>query len=410
MAAGLEPVNAKRIPNSSSVVGLELRPDLPQMRRHNSDRDEKIIASSLEVPKEGNSSAPSSPMDKPKILLPSPMAESKNIESKLRRESRMVFPPEVSSFMSLADSPRDHEHPIPAIYLPNASPGPVFTNPSPFGKQDSTTIPPPSSRPLAVMTEVVEEGPPRGPPPRSSSIKSPMQASFREGPAHESRPSEEMSRSSHDTRQSEDTSTPRPSTSTESRISQETNRPARTLPHLAPALLPHTRLSIPHSTVYPNAAGRDVLCFIVAVTVRPPNAQPVTWNVVKLFSAFIDLDTRVKAKSGKGRKDLKSMLAPLPDGKAWKDFAPSKVDQRKAALEAYLQSLLVAPLSDKSDLCSFLSTDPVQAKASVGRKEGYLTKKGKNFGGWKTRFFVLDGPIMEYYESVSEPILSFADL
>jgi RalA-binding protein 1 len=172
------------------------------------------------------------------------------------------------------------------------------------------------------------------------------------------------------------------------------------LPRLATGLLPHTRIFIPHSTVYPNSVGRDVLCFIVAVTVRPPNAHPVTWNVAKLFSAFIELDTRIKAKSGLGRKDWKSSVAPLPDGKAWKDFAPSKIDQRKAALEAYLQSLLTAPLQDKTDLCEFLSTDPVQAKTTTAKKEGYLTKKGKNFGGWKTRFFVLEGPVMEYYESV----------
>lgn len=37
----------------------------------------------------------------------------------------------------------------------------------------------------------------------------------------------------------------------------------------------------------------------------------------------------------------------------------------------------------------------------AGYKEGYLTKRGKNFGGWKTRFFVLQGPVLEYYESVS---------
>lgn len=37
----------------------------------------------------------------------------------------------------------------------------------------------------------------------------------------------------------------------------------------------------------------------------------------------------------------------------------------------------------------------------VGYKEGYLTKRGKNFGGWKTRYFVLQGPSLEYYESVS---------
>ena len=97
------------------------------------------------------------------------------------------------------------------------------------------------------------------------------------------------------------------------------------------------------------------------------------------------------------------MTDPLPDGKAWKDFAPSKIDQRKSALEAYLKSLQVAPISDKSDLCDFLSTDIVQAKAAGQRKEGYLTKK-KNFGGWKTRYFVLDGPVMEFFETVRRRI------
>jgi PH domain len=37
----------------------------------------------------------------------------------------------------------------------------------------------------------------------------------------------------------------------------------------------------------------------------------------------------------------------------------------------------------------------------AGYKEGYLTKRGKNFGGWKSRYFVLQGPVLEYYESVS---------
>lgn len=94
------------------------------------------------------------------------------------------------------------------------------------------------------------------------------------------------------------------------------------------------------------------------------------------------------------------MVAPLPDGRAWKDFAPSKIDQRRKAIEAYLQSLLIAPISDKSDLCEFLSTNPIQTKMEGSRKEGYLTKKGKNFGGWKRRFFVLEGPLMRYYETV----------
>lgn len=44
--------------------------------------------------------------------------------------------------------------------------------------------------------------------------------------------------------------------------------------------------------------------------------------------------------------------------------------------------------------------------SQAGYKEGYLTKRGKNFGGWKTRYFVLQGPSLEYYESVSAPELS----
>ena len=32
------------------------------------------------------------------------------------------------------------------------------------------------------------------------------------------------------------------------------------------------------------------------------------------------------------------------------------------------------------------------------RKEGYLTKRGKNFGGWKSRYFVLHGPELKYFE------------
>lgn len=33
-------------------------------------------------------------------------------------------------------------------------------------------------------------------------------------------------------------------------------------------------------------------------------------------------------------------------------------------------------------------------------KEGYLTKRGKNFGGWQARYFVLDGPQLKYFDAV----------
>lgn len=57
-------------------------------------------------------------------------------------------------------------------------------------------------------------------------------------------------------------------------------------------------------------------------------------------------------------------------------------------------------------MCEFLSTNVVERGGrketnESGWKEGYLTKRGKNFGGWKTRFFVLRGPILEYFDTVS---------
>lgn len=62
-------------------------------------------------------------------------------------------------------------------------------------------------------------------------------------------------------------------------------------------------------------------------------------------------------------------------------------------------------IKDTRDLCEFLSTNVVERERrreghDAGWKEGYLTKRGKNFGGWKTRYFVLRGPILEYFDMV----------
>nr|XP_018265260.1 uncharacterized protein I303_01620 [Kwoniella dejecticola CBS 10117]OBR87418.1 hypothetical protein I303_01620 [Kwoniella dejecticola CBS 10117] len=420
---GLEPIPShKQIPNSSSAVGLGLKAEHPQIRRHNSDRDETPTKASVSKQQSNNTdSAPNSPAHQqpPSGLLPSPIPDKK-----LRRESKMTFPPEVSTFMTLADSPREATHTVPAMPPSNSfntlSPASQYSaSPSVNGKEETGVVPPPSSRALAVsiqnaeplrsnehLTSIPERPPPRvssrSPLPDRESTKSPVQ-SMSDGMSA-TLSLEEPVRSSFDSslhRKSHDT-TPRQSLERQAEASHsKSSLTDQGRPRMTPALLPYSRITIPNSTVFPNSAGRDVLCFIVAVTARPPNAQPITWNVAKLFSAFLDLETRIKAKSGKRTKEWKQMIAPLPEGRAWKDFAPSKIDQRKSALETYLQSLLVAPISDKSDLCAFLNSDHVRAKAETARKEGYLTKKGKNFGGWKTRYFVLDGPVMEYYEQAS---------
>lgn len=88
----------------------------------------------------------------------------------------------------------------------------------------------------------------------------------------------------------------------------------------------------------------------------------------------------------------------------------------QAVLESYILSLIKLPIKKNDEVIAFLTSDIVretrQPVMQAGHKEGYLTKRGKNFGGWKTRYFVLSGPVLEYYESVSlqssPKILSFS--
>ncbi|KAJ3037364.1 hypothetical protein HK097_003527, partial [Rhizophlyctis rosea] len=107
-----------------------------------------------------------------------------------------------------------------------------------------------------------------------------------------------------------------------------------------------------------------------------------------------------------------SKIGKLPDKALFNTFAPSKSDQRKVALELYLQNVKNL-CRDSPDLQEFLSTDLVERdRGDIGLKppsivkEGYLFKKGKNFGGWKTRWFVLhERGVLEYYESQKDKAL-----
>lgn len=50
----------------------------------------------------------------------------------------------------------------------------------------------------------------------------------------------------------------------------------------------------------------------------------------------------------------------FPEKSLFNTLSPSKVDQRKIALERYLQQLILTPLDRISDICQFLSTDVIQ--------------------------------------------------
>ncbi|GAN03278.1 hypothetical protein MAM1_0037c02730 [Mucor ambiguus] len=155
------------------------------------------------------------------------------------------------------------------------------------------------------------------------------------------------------------------------------------------------------SNIKPNDKGKEVVSFILSVgSYRDDvsNEFEEKWRVEKLYSDFLTLDSKLKAQRNRA---ISGRIGKLPDKALFSNNAPTKVDQRKVALEQYLQHIVSLPLEDASDLCEFLSTNVMDTKVYQlsGQKEGYLTKRGKNFGGWKTRYFVLNESVLEYYES-----------
>ncbi|CUA70661.1 Rho GTPase-activating protein 21-B [Rhizoctonia solani] len=181
--------------------------------------------------------------------------------------------------------------------------------------------------------------------------------------------------------------------------SQQTTTTMTSPPKLTTFDLGTAIITVPLSHIRANERGKEVLSFVIEIALDPMSERE-GWKIEKLYSDVLALD--VKVRQSLGRSALKK-IAPLPDAKLFKDNAPAKVDQRKMMLQAYLSSVLAAPWKNPGDMISFFTTDVINhARAPVshpGYKEGYLTKRGKNFGGWKTRYFVLQSPILEYYES-----------
>jgi RalA-binding protein 1 len=148
--------------------------------------------------------------------------------------------------------------------------------------------------------------------------------------------------------------------------------------------------------------------FILAIYSRSDNKQ--LWRVEKTIATLPALDSQLKA--------LCDLQAKLPDRAIFGGHAPAKIDARRVALNQYFDTVLETPMSEKAAIivCNYISADVMGAQAgdrlnpqptlapveiapkTRQQKEGYLTKRGKNFGGWKARFFVLDGPEFRYYE------------
>ncbi|GAB7355233.1 hypothetical protein MBLNU459_g5784t1 [Dothideomycetes sp. NU459] len=165
-----------------------------------------------------------------------------------------------------------------------------------------------------------------------------------------------------------------------------------------------------HSYMAPKQSEENPV-FTLAVFARSDESQ--LWRVEKTLAALAVFDEQIKAVS--------KFRTMLPERGLFIGHAPARIDARRAALGTYFDSLLDTPMDDEAALiiCGFLTADAIAAEIveyfpspqkptptaqsalqnGYLRKDGYLTKRGKNFGGWKARYFVSDGPALKYFEA-----------
>ncbi|KAK8140480.1 hypothetical protein PG984_000546 [Apiospora sp. TS-2023a] len=188
---------------------------------------------------------------------------------------------------------------------------------------------------------------------------------------------------------------------------------------LPPNALPSITVKVASSRMKPSRASLISLTqleedpvFTLAVYLRSEGGE--LWRCEKDIASLGKLDQRLKT--------CQAFTGRTPDRSLFTGHAPAKLDARRIALNMYLEEALNTPLDTPTavELCKYLSTNilppnsddtgsvaevkvdtSTQKTGAGGRpfKTGYLTKRGKNFGGWKARFFVLDGPLLKYYET-----------
>jgi RalA-binding protein 1 len=195
---------------------------------------------------------------------------------------------------------------------------------------------------------------------------------------------------------------------------------------LPPNALPSIDVRVASSRLKPSRASimfpknfEEDPVFTLAVFARSDGRE--LWRVEKDSASLAHLDQMLKQSP--------LFTAKTPEKSLFSGHAPAKVDARRVALDKYLDEILNTQMDTGAalDICRYLSTNAMEPNAddmtpggdspSFGEspvktgpggrplKNGYLTKRGKNFGGWKARFFVLDGPVFKYYESPGGPHL-----
>ncbi|KAI9814102.1 MAG: hypothetical protein M1832_005990 [Thelocarpon impressellum] len=370
---------------------------------------------------------PLSPRPMDRMVSPTPM--SPGLPSSPRPTSRMVSPQPISP--GLPTSPRPGDRPLgsptprmprdgaslPALASPPLSPrlGPPAMPLSPRAPKYAIPLPP--NTPMSIISPGLPKpgNPTLSPPPQVvEPNRTPAQPTAQETPANQPRVQEPP-----------ETAAPLPDHPAQVyRGFMSADYPDLLLP---PGSLSSIDIKVSSSRLRPSRASfisgktkasEEEAVFTLGVFARADRRE--LWRVEKDLMSLPMLDHNLKSGC--------SIPASIPDRSLFSGHAPAKIDARRAALDHYFGAILGTQLDERTALilCRFLSTDalepdihqnplmlvpltaerPSHPSAPVKtRKEGYLTKRGKNFGGWKARFFCLDGPILRYYESPGGPHL-----
>jgi RalA-binding protein 1 len=187
---------------------------------------------------------------------------------------------------------------------------------------------------------------------------------------------------------------------------------------LPPNALPSIQIRVASSRMKPSRASVLALTqleedpvFTLAIFSRSDSGE--LWRVEKDLASLAKLDQKLK--------HCAAFNTRAPDRSLFSGHAPAKLDARRVALNRYFEEVLDTPFDSTTamELCKYLSsctlppnsdsaitpdsvTESPSTKTGPGGRpyrSGYLTKRGKNFGGWKARFFMLDGPQLKYYEA-----------
>ncbi|KIX97816.1 uncharacterized protein Z520_06594 [Fonsecaea multimorphosa CBS 102226] len=187
---------------------------------------------------------------------------------------------------------------------------------------------------------------------------------------------------------------------------------------LPPNALPSIQVKVASSRLRPARnsmlglrMAEENAVFSLSIFERATSSE--LWRVEKIPTSLPTLEQQLRSRCPD--------LPKLPDRKLFSGHSPAVVDARRNAINDYFDDLLDTPMDEQAAavICRFLSTDVMepqltiplhnsenaqsrqvtQSNSGIPTKSGYLTKKGKNFGGWKSRYFVLDSPELRYFEA-----------